>query len=215
MWLVADCPLQRLSVVFRSRDVPAVPSDHQIRQSAPNEAIPCAERMGTSGLLGTFPLVPSGFTGDGALRSLLGTPVPTDPGVPAVPWIPRYDVELGAVLFAQICSTLWCGEVPMSLPPQLDDVSTRVINRLGGWNQVTARWRGGSFSDDVIRFFALVSEFVEQKRSGFYMTDKLPYLRGAAGSTRAARLSRSWIPGNGGNGLLPATVREQIADPNA
>jgi hypothetical protein len=111
--------------------------------------------------------------------------------VPPVPPVPPTECRALAVIVARQIADAVPPMVRLGgpmLPPTLDDLTARCINRLGGWIEICDRWRSGVPDIDLAEIELLLREFIPRKESGAYMADTLPILQGTTGSTRAFRL---------------------------
>ncbi len=62
------------------------------------------------------------------------------------------------------------------LPPKLDDITARTLNRLGGWSTFCDKAKLSTDVDNLkTSFIALYNEFLAGKKRGIYSHDKLPY----------------------------------------
>ena len=83
-------------------------------------------------------------------------------------------------------------EFSATVPPCLDDLSARCINRMGGWTVLKDNGTPTSYPSLSSEFIRLAIELIPYKESGFYMGDCLPVLEGHVSNTTAYRLS--WPP---------------------
>jgi len=83
-------------------------------------------------------------------------------------------------------------EFSAAVPPRLDDLSVRCINRMKGWTDIKDNVTPTLYPSLSSEFIRLAIELIPYKESGFYMVDHLPVLVGHVSNTTAYRLS--WPP---------------------
>lgn len=110
-------------------------------------------------------------------------------------------VALAEVLLAKASRIVRASSI--DYPPQVDDMTARAINRMGGWVRLHQRWRTAVPEADAAEFKRLVADCAVYKDWGFYVRDELPRLRGRSSSTMARRLP--WPPQVDGDRALDKT----------
>lgn len=77
--------------------------------------------------------------------------------------------------WTKLCGSLkrYRGELP-----ELDDLTARCVNRMGGWTTLFRQYQAGTFLDRKADFADAWKSFIGGKISGHYNSDNLPRISG-------------------------------------
>lgn len=150
------------------------------RYSAP----PTEEAAGQAGRTkrSSAPSPRSTVLGAGQAEALGDARCPASPGRPA--WLEVSADELGAELHRRALVAAKANGIEHA--PELDDLTARCINRLGGWVRFVVD-ACSARPASCERFVSVLRELIPYKQTGLYERDALPVLSGRCSSMRARR----------------------------